>query len=1557
MWKKLFYPFLSMFFLVLFSLEATVNLAYSNVFSENHQKKNVKEVLERAGSISGLVTDENSNGLGNITVQAYDLHDNWINDIGTDASGHYWLGGIPGGTYKIQFWANNQNYVSEWYNDKVGGTADTVLVQENQTTENINAQLAFGGSISGQVTDGTGTPVANVDVVVFNMTNNWLNSMETDVNGNYQLNGFAAGSYKVRFNSNNPLYAMEWYNNQPTAQHANAVTVIVGNVSSGINAVLKPGASISGRIYDENNNGIENVSVQIYDLNCQFLMGTSSEANGNYSIGCLSAGNYKIQYETNTAPNYVCEWYNDQSNFESADAIMIETGQNLTDINAQLATGGAISGKVMNEDLIGLENIGVGVHSSSGQWLAGCGTDSQGDYLIGNLPVSADYKISFYAQGIPGNYVNEWYNNKQKFEQADGVAVTAGNTTSNINAVLAVGGSISGRVIDANTGQGIGSIINVNVHDMNQQWIAAIQPNTDGYYVLTGIPVGDFKVCFQTNNSTGNYLEQWFCNQPDFNSAQTLTITPGQNLVDINAAMIQCGVIAGWVTDGNGNGIENVQVNIYTLDHQSKQSLNTDSSGHYTLRFVLPGDYKIFFNSSYIEPQYHSEWYDNQSQFAAAAVVTVAPDQLINGIDAELTAITDDSFDPNNEFSQAAEVTAGVYENLMLLNPETDMDWFKLYIDESFAGKDLKIQLTVTSPYPDYPPSWWNSDLDFYVIDENGHPLAAVISGSDDETIYLSNPKTGWIYICLNYSSGYYGPEGTFSGTEYRLILEAGTAQSFGIGYVTGRVTNDQGEGIPYVVINMAHYPNDHNHSWPLLATDANGYYTIGYTPGNYSLFFNDRYFSQLDPSVSWPNYAVEYYHDIPYGAANSMNWVTIEAGQTITANESLQTGGKISGRITNDQGQGVRSSVYVFDLHGNQVGYSVLSTADGYYTLEGIPAGKVKLMQGRIGSYNVGLKWYPNFASFNEGQEVTVIADQTIADINWISAVGGMICGRVTDTTGNPIANVRVLAFLENWDDVYKNQSSITNANGEYTVKGLSSRSYKLLFVTSAANGNFVTHYYGNTLDIDQAIPVAATEGQTVSGINIALPAAGSIKGRVVDELGQGAAYIRVQAYHGLQNMYLTSGSVFTNANGEYEIKNIPFGLNKLYFNDFYKITDFAHSFYLGKDSLATADAIDVQSTTPVIVNDTVLLTGGAVLSGRITLARRSEVGFPVIYLYDAVNQSVVQYAYGDSQGYYCFQGIPAGNYKVLVSYKNILPSEWCGDTLQFAQAKTVSIGQNENVTLNMVLGGPDEAQADSIVGVFPGIGIWNVTYQQGVTNWIKWSSLQPDMIRMGDVDGNGFDDLACWFKSDKTFWIRYDSGQWVKVPASAADMICFDLGDLNKDGKADILGSWTFGTWWKNTASSTWEKLSNMSPSYLASGDFDGDGADDMVGLYPSLNSLWIYSRNGSPQWRQISKQINLNDLRSGDFDHDGKADVLGSWNIGTWSFNPITNVWVQHSKKQASVLCAGDINNQNADDIIGDWSPDVAGLWVKLLESNTWKQLSKKVPLDLTSGKTRD
>ena len=110
------------------------------------------------GSISGTVTDSASQPLADVCVSVDGIGNGDDGSDVTDAAGNYEVGGLGTdgtGNFVVLFEAcGGDDYVSEYYDNKSFNNATLVPVTDGQETPDIDASLADGGRITGQVTDG-----------------------------------------------------------------------------------------------------------------------------------------------------------------------------------------------------------------------------------------------------------------------------------------------------------------------------------------------------------------------------------------------------------------------------------------------------------------------------------------------------------------------------------------------------------------------------------------------------------------------------------------------------------------------------------------------------------------------------------------------------------------------------------------------------------------------------------------------------------------------------------------------------------------------------------------------------------------------------------------------------------------------------------------------------------------------------------------------------------------------------------------------------------------------------------------------------------------------------------------------------------------------------------------------------------------------------------------------------------------------------------------------------------------------------------------------------------
>jgi hypothetical protein len=151
--------------------------------------------------------------------------------------------------------------------------------------------------------------------------------------------------------------------------------------------------------------------------------------------------------------------------------------------------------------------------------------------------------------------------------------------------------------------------------------------------------------------------------------------------------------------------------------------------------------------------------------------------------------------------------------------------------------------------------------------------------------------------------------------------------------------------------------------------------------------------------------------------------------------------------------------------------------------------------------------------------------------------------------------------------------------------------------------------------------------------------------------------------------------------------------------------------------------------------------------------------------------------------------------------------------------------------------------------IGIYSN-GLWVRDSQTQI--WQQFSKQIGSHLASGDITGNNYDDIL--FIQGNTAWIRFShTGQWQKQAINISDLKQITMIDLNQDNRADILGSWNYGVWWKNTVSQTWQKYSANFALMVGAANLDEDTAKDLIGIWPDKTTWIRYAKNGV--WQKIS------------------------------------------------------------------------------------------------------
>lgn len=298
--------------------------------------------------------------------------------------------------------------------------------------------------------------------------------------------------------------------------------------------------SISGTVTAEGGGPIEGVEVcprpEPYEFETDCV---DTDAAGHYSLSDLPATDYRIGfsgYRDNL--KYVDEYYNDKIGFGEADLFHLGSGEDAT-VDAELAEGGSIAGTVLDEtNDAPIEGLWV---CAFAEWVSRCGpTDAAGDYIVNGLP-SGSYIVEFRSENIV-NYLLEYYDDTDSFGMSTHVTVTAPTLESGIDAKLAPGAQILGRVTEIGTGAPLRSELVCAEEPGFEGWQQAGCDWTDdgGEYAIRGLPAGTYVVSFGLEYTPEfSYLlrGEWWQGAATRDDAEPIEIAPPETRSGIDGRL------------------------------------------------------------------------------------------------------------------------------------------------------------------------------------------------------------------------------------------------------------------------------------------------------------------------------------------------------------------------------------------------------------------------------------------------------------------------------------------------------------------------------------------------------------------------------------------------------------------------------------------------------------------------------------------------------------------------------------------------------------------------------------------------------------------------------------------------------------------------------------------------------------------------------------------------------------------------------------------------------------------------------------------------------------
>ena len=222
---------------------------------------------------------------------------------------------------------------------------------------------SYADTVKGQIADSDGIAVGGARVTFYSRQPQFRKTFNAGRDGNFTAEGIPSGYYNIEIAAKG--FCMEYV----TRYEVNEAKY---GVASPVFRIFRPG-SVSGYVYDENNNPLPGIKVN----------NAVTNSRGFYTISWLRPGQQSI---TAKSPGRV----------RTSQRVTVEEKKNTGGINFTLCEGGAVSGKVVSKETgKPLKNVRINIWGDS---YSHTNTNSNGAFLIEGV-AEGRYEMGTYLQG------------------------------------------------------------------------------------------------------------------------------------------------------------------------------------------------------------------------------------------------------------------------------------------------------------------------------------------------------------------------------------------------------------------------------------------------------------------------------------------------------------------------------------------------------------------------------------------------------------------------------------------------------------------------------------------------------------------------------------------------------------------------------------------------------------------------------------------------------------------------------------------------------------------------------------------------------------------------------------------------------------------------------------------------------------------------------------------------------------------------------------------------------------------------------------------------------